>query len=87
MFTVFAGMVVIGLKAVQHAFTILEKIEMAGGVIDIKTVTDAAAQASSTSDSVIYNLGLLLIVLCWVFGIVDAYIIGKKKDLEDANHS
>ncbi len=87
MFTVFAGMVVIGLKAVQHAFTILEKIEMAGGVIDIKTVTDAAAQASSTSDSVIYNLGLLLIVICWVFGIVDAYIIGKKKDLEDANHS
>ena len=82
MFTVFASLMVIALKAVQHAFIILEKIELEGGVIDIKTITDAATQASSTSDSLIYNLGLLLIVICWVFGIVDAYRIGKKKDLE-----
>ena len=82
MFTVFASLMVIVLKAVQHAFTILEKIELEGGVIDIKTITDAATQASSTSDSLIYNLGLLLIVICWVFGIVDAYRIGKTKDLE-----
>ena len=82
MFTVFASLMVIALKAVQHAFTILEKIELEGGVIDIKTVTDAATQASSTSDSLIYNLGLFLIVICWIFGIVDANRIGKKKDLK-----
>ncbi len=84
MFTVFASLMVIVLKAVQHAFTILEKIELEGGVIDIQTITNAATQASSTSDSLIYNLGLLLIVLCWIFGIVDAYRIGKKKDLDVA---
>ena len=83
MFTVFASLMVIVLKAVQHAFTILEKIELAGGVIDIQTITDAATQASSTSDSLIYNLGLLLIVICWIIGIADAYRIGKKKDIEE----
>jgi len=83
MFTVFASLMVIALKAVQQAFIILEKIELEGGVIDIKTITDAATQASSSSDSIIYNLGLLLIVICWIFGIVDAYRIGKKKDLEN----
>jgi hypothetical protein len=82
MFTVFASVIVIAIKAVQHAFTILEKIELEGGVIDIKTITDAASQAASSSDNLIYNLGLLLIVICWIFGIVDAYRIGKKKDLE-----
>jgi len=82
MFTVFASMTVIVLKAVQHAFAILEKIELEGGVIDIQTITDAATQASSTSGSLIYNLGVLMIVSCWIFGIVDAYRIGKKKDLE-----
>jgi hypothetical protein len=82
MFTVFASMVVIVLTAVQHALFILEKIQLEGGVIDLKTITDAAARASSTSDSFIYNLGLLLIVICWIFGIVDAYRIGRKKDLE-----
>ena len=87
MFTVSASMVVIVLKAVQHAFTILEKIELEGGVIDIKTITDAATQAASTSDSLLYNLGLLLIVICWIFGIVDAYRIGKKMDLEGSKSS
>lgn len=82
MFTVFASMVVMVLKAVQQAFTILEKIMLEGGVIDIKTITDATTQAISTSDNVMYNLALLLIVVCWIFGIVDAYRIGKKKDLE-----
>ena len=82
MFTVSASMVVIALKAVQQAFIVLEKIELEGGVIDIKTVTDAATQAVSANDSLIYNLGLLLIVICWIFGIVDAYLIGRKKDLE-----
>ena len=87
MFTVSASMVVIVLKAVQHAFTILENIELKGGVLDIKTITDAATQAASTSDSLLYNLGLLLIVICWIFGIVDAYRIGKKMDLEGSKSS
>jgi hypothetical protein len=64
MFTVLASLIVIAMKAVQHAFTILEKIELEGGVIDIKTITDAASQAASSSDSIIYNLGLLLIIIC-----------------------
>jgi hypothetical protein len=82
MFTVFASLMVIIFKVVQHAFTILGKIELEGGVIDIKTITDAATKASSTSDSLIYNFGILLILICWIFGTVDAYRIGKKKDLE-----
>ncbi|MCK5352225.1 hypothetical protein KAJ77_06585 [bacterium] len=83
MLTVSASLIVIAIKAAQYAFIILDKIELEGGVIDLKTITDAAARASSTSDSLVFNLGLLLIVVCWIFGIVDAYRIGKKKDLED----
>jgi len=82
MLTVSTSLIVIAIKAAQYAFTVLDKIELEGGVIDLKTITDAAAQASSTSDSLVFNLGLLLIVVCWIFGIVDAYRIGKKMDLE-----
>jgi hypothetical protein len=82
MFTVSASMVVMAIKAVQQVFIVLEKIELEGGVIDIKTITDTATQAVTATGSLIYNLGLLLIVVCWIIGIVDAYIIGKKKDLE-----
>jgi len=83
--TVSASLTVIAIKAAQYAFTVLEMIELEGGVIDLKTITDAATQASSTSDSLVFNLGLMLIVVCWIFGIVDAYRIGRKMDLEGSN--
>ena len=84
MLTVSASLTVIAIIAAQYVFTVLNKIELEGGVIDLKTITDAAAQASSTSDSLVFNLGLMLIVVCWIFGIVDAYRIGRKMDLEDS---
>ncbi len=87
MFTVFAILMVIVIKAVQDALTVLEMIELEGGVIDLQTITDAATQAASTFDSGIYNLGFLLIVICWIFGILDAYKIGKKMDLEGNGES
>jgi hypothetical protein len=75
------SLVVIVVKAVLQAFTILEKIELEGRAIDMSTILNATTQAS-TSDSLLYNFLLLLIILCWIIGIVDAYRIGKKRDLE-----
>ncbi len=74
-----SGIVVI---AVQKAFAILEKIESEGGTLDMETISSAAAQASTASGSFVVNLLLLAILLCWIIGIVDAYRIGKRKDLE-----
>jgi hypothetical protein len=82
MLTVSLSLLVIVVKAVLQAFTILEKIELEGGVIEMSTILNATTQASTTSDSLLYNFLLLLIVLCWILGIVDAYRIGKKRDVE-----
>ncbi len=84
MLTVSASLIVLAIRAAQYAFTVLDKIELEGGVIDLKTITDAAAQASSTLNNLVFNLGFLLIVVCWIFGTVDAYRIGRKMDLEDS---
>ena len=70
------------IKAVQQAFTILEKINSEGGEIDMSTILSTATQASTTSDSLIFKLLLWLLIFCWVIGVVDAYIIGRKKDIE-----
>jgi TM2 domain-containing membrane protein YozV len=71
--------------AVQHALVILEKIQSRGGEISMKTISDAATRASSTSVSLIFNLALLMIIFCWIFGIIDAYRIGRKKDIEEGS--
>jgi hypothetical protein len=83
MLTVLAGLSVIVVQAVQKAFIILEKIKLEGGTIDMDMILDAASQASTNSDSLIFSFAVLLITFCWIIGIVDAYKIGKKKDLEE----
>ncbi len=87
MLTVLASLLVIVVKAVQQALTILGKINSEGGAIDMSTISNIATQASTTFDSLIFNFVLLLMIFCWVIGIVDAYRIGKKKDLEEQSTS
>jgi len=87
MLTVLVSSSVIVIEAVQKAFTILEKIESEGGTIDMNTISNAATQASTTSDSLIFSFALLLILFCWIIGVVDAFRIGKKKDMEQQSTS
>ena len=77
-------LLVLVVKAAQHAITILEKIEAGGGAIDINTMTNAAAQASTPSGGLTFKLLVFLLVVMWTLGVVDAYRVGKKKDIEEA---
>lgn len=83
--TVLVSLSIVVVKAVQHALAILEKIQSEGGAISMSTISDAATQASTTSGSLTFNLALLLVILCWIIGVVDAYRIGKKKDIEEGS--
>ena len=87
MLTVLVSLSVIVIKAVQQAFAILEKIQSEGEAISMSTISNAATQAATTSRSLIFNLVLLLIIFCWIIGVVDAYRIGKKKDIEEGSTS
>ncbi|MBW1769244.1 MAG: hypothetical protein JRJ65_19635 [Deltaproteobacteria bacterium] len=87
MLTVLVGMSVVVVKAVQQALAILENIESEGGAISMSAISNAVTQASSTSGSLTFNLVLLLVILCWIIGVVDAYRIGKKKDIEESSTS
>jgi len=82
MLTVIVSLAVVVIKAVQYALAILEKIELEGGIIGMNTILNAATQASTTSDTLIFSFALLLIIFCWIIWVVDAFRIGKKKDIE-----
>jgi len=73
------GMIAMIAKGVQIALGTLDKLAADGGVIDMNTMT-AATRAVTASDSLILNGAFFLIVTCWIFGIIDAYFIGRKKD-------
>lgn len=83
MLAVSASLLVILIKAVQQAFAILEKIQSKGGLIDMSTISKAATQASTSFGGPTFKVALLLLMLCWIIGVVDAYRIGKKRDIEE----
>ncbi|MGD8630091.1 MAG: hypothetical protein PVH38_06305 [Gammaproteobacteria bacterium] len=80
MLAVLISLAVIVIKAVQYAQVILENIELQGDVIDMTAISNAATRESLQSGSVTLNLLMLFIIVCWIAGTVDAYIIGRKKD-------
>ena len=87
MLTVLISMSVVVVKAVRSALAILEEIESKGGAISMSAISNAATQASTISGSLTFNLVLLLTIICWIFGVVDAYRIGKEKDIEEGTMS
>jgi hypothetical protein len=82
MLGVLAAFSVIVAKTVQHALAILEMVASEGGSVDVESVSNAANQATTAADSLIFNLAFGVIAICWVVGVVDAYYTGKKKDME-----
>ena len=59
---VFGSLALVIVKATQLALAILEKVESEGGAISMSTISDVAAQASTTSGIQMINLGFLLII-------------------------
>jgi hypothetical protein len=82
---VLVSLSIVVVEAVQYALAILEKIQPEGGAISLSTIADAATQASNTSGSLTSNLALLLVIFLWVIGAIDAYRIGKKKDIKEGS--
>jgi len=82
-----ACLVVIGVKVLQQAFIVLEKIEYSSGAIDMSEILNAVNLVDTTSGDGIYKFASLLLLFCWIMGIIDAYRTGRKKDLEEHQKS
>jgi len=76
-----AGLIVIGVIVYRQTLTILGKIDLKSGAIGMADLLNTVSQADTTSDVAIYKYVSILLMICWSFGIVDAYMIGRKKDL------
>ncbi len=81
------GLVVIGMKVRQQIFLVLEKIEYGDGAMDMSQILDAVNLVDTTSNNLIYRFASLLLLFCWIIGIIDAYRIGWRKDLEEQQKS
>jgi flagellar biosynthesis protein FlhB len=83
-FIVVSSLVMFVSVAVREAMAVLEKIQANGGLIDSETIARTANQITTNQASLLLNLLLLFMIFCWIFGIIDAYRIGRRKDIEDS---
>jgi hypothetical protein len=80
MLLVLIAFIAIVVSASRQAIAVLEKVASEGGAVDMEAISHAASQATTTGDHLLFNLSWLLILVCWLVGVVDAYTTGKKID-------
>jgi TM2 domain-containing membrane protein YozV len=83
MLIVLVALFVLVAQATQQALTILERIEAEGRVIDLSTISNVSTQASTNAPTTIFTIAVFLIISGWIAGTIDAYRLGRKKDLEE----
>lgn len=79
--TVSVAFALVALKAFRQALSILEQIETSGGAVDLVAIIYSASHSSALSDG--FMSASTLMVVCWIVAIVDAYLVGNRKDLAE----
>ena len=76
-----AGVAVVMVKAAQTAMAIVDKVGPAAENLDINQMMTTTNQTLAEAGTIGYKLALTLIFLSWLFGTVDAYLVGRKLDM------
>lgn len=71
---------VITVRASRFALAVVDKMIQQGGPVDGDAIYNAAARATAGSGATSFNLLALLLIVCWIASIVDAYLIGRAMD-------
>ena len=79
MVLILTGLGVLITQATVRALQELEKIQIQTGFVDLNAVANRAA-ASSASGDWYSPLIMPMIVVCWLFSVIDAYVLGKGKE-------
>lgn len=71
-------------RAMQQASIILDQVASEGGAVDVGRLSDLVTQTSNGSGSLVVTAASLVLVGCWVIGVVDAYRIARNQQNRNA---
>ncbi len=74
------ALAVIITKAVKQALAIVDKISSGEIPLESVTITELASQSTGAADGSILNIAVLVIVACWLIGIIDSYRVGINQE-------
>jgi len=76
MLSALIALIVIVTKAVNQALTIVDKINSGEISLESVTITELASQSTGAAEGSISNIAVLVIIACWLIGIIDSYRLG-----------
>ncbi|MCX5849821.1 MAG: DUF5683 domain-containing protein [Deltaproteobacteria bacterium] len=88
MFLVATGLGYIIWSATIAALSIIDNavVKLQGGTTNLQELSTVAGSKMSNTDP--YHDAVLFVIVCfWIFSIVDAYIIGKEREVQDEKTS
>jgi TM2 domain-containing membrane protein YozV len=79
-----AGLYYLISSAVEQVSQILAQIQSSAVPPDIATITDLVTKSSSSSQGQLMSNISVIITICWIGGIIDAYRLGVKTEKIEA---
>lgn len=78
--TSLAALAIVVRAAYQRALTIAERVVTGDMPLDVGAIAEAAAESSGTDGSLTLKAAVIVVTICWLIGIADAYRIGAVQE-------
>lgn len=75
-----AALSVIVTEVTSMAFDVVDRINSGEIPADAAAITDAVSQSTQGAQSSLTNIATVVVVACWLIGIIDSYRLGMRKD-------
>ena len=67
--------------AAKRALAVVDSINSGEIPVDAGAMMELASRSVDSADNSIANISMIVTVVCWLFGIIDSYRLGKTQDI------
>ena len=71
---------VIVTRIYQRALTIVDRINSGDIPVDTGAIAEMVSNSTSGTDSLMENIAVVVLVACWLIGIIDSYRLGVAQE-------
>lgn len=75
-----AALSVIVRTAYQQAQQVVDQVLSGDVALESAAITQAVADSANTADSLVDNIAVILLAVCWLAGIIDSYWLGARDE-------
>jgi len=78
-----AALSVVVAKAYQHAMLIVDRVVSGDISMEAGAIAQAVSNSTTAADSLVENAAVIVLVACWLGGIMDSYRLGAVQEKSD----